>query len=70
MPPGFAHGFCVLSNQSVLHYKVSELYDPKNESGILWNDSSLNIPWPIKTPIISEKDKENISFEEYIKSSA
>jgi len=70
MPPGFAHGFCVLSNQSVLHYKVSELYDPKNDSGILWNDSSLNIPWPIKTPIISEKDKENISFEEYIKSSA
>ena len=66
MPPGFAHGFCVLSDLAVLHYKVSELYDPKNESGILWNDKSLNITWPVKSPILSEKDKENLSFEEYI----
>ena len=70
MPPGFAHGFCVLSNLSVLHYKVSELYDPKNESGILWSDNSLDIPWPVKVPIVSEKDKKNSSFKEYISSSA
>jgi len=70
MPPGFAHGFCVLSSSAVLHYKVSELYDPKNESGILWNDNSLGIPWPVSSPIVSEKDKENLPFKEYINNSA
>ena len=56
MPPGIAHGFCVLSDTSNLHYKVSQKYESKNEAGIIWNDSNLNINWPINNPILSEKD--------------
>tara|TARA_Y100001958_G_C21012336_1_gene391945 strand:- start:32 stop:586 length:555 start_codon:yes stop_codon:yes gene_type:complete len=57
MPPGIAHGFCVLSKEAILHYNTSKVYDPKNESGLIWNDKKLNINWPIKKPIVSEKDK-------------
>jgi len=56
MPPGIAHGFCVLSEISNLHYKVSQKYDSKNEAGIIWNDSTLNINWPTNDPILSKKD--------------
>lgn len=56
MPPGFAHGFCVLSDFADLHYKVSEYYDSKNESGFLWNDPDIGIKWPITNPIINNRD--------------
>jgi dTDP-4-dehydrorhamnose 3,5-epimerase len=54
--PGFAHGFCVLSEFADLHYKVSRLYDRSDEGGLIWNDSDVGIRWPIDTPVISERD--------------
>jgi dTDP-4-dehydrorhamnose 3,5-epimerase len=56
MPPGVAHGFCVLSDFAILHYKVTKMYNKNNEAGIKWNDNILNVRWPIKKPIISKKD--------------
>jgi dTDP-4-dehydrorhamnose 3,5-epimerase len=56
IPPGFAHGFCVLSESALFMYKCTELYDPEVEGGIIWNDPDLAIPWPIQTPTLSNKD--------------
>ena len=67
IPEGFAHGYCSLSSESILHYKMTEYRDKKFERGILWNDKDLNIEWPIKKPIISARDKANISFKNFIK---
>jgi dTDP-4-dehydrorhamnose 3,5-epimerase len=57
IPPGFAHGFCVLSETAEVEYKCTELYDPADEFGILWNDPELDITWPVREPILSEKDR-------------
>ncbi|KJY79062.1 dTDP-4-dehydrorhamnose 3,5-epimerase [Vibrio nigripulchritudo] len=56
IPPGFAHGFCVLSEQADFIYKCTEFYSPQDECGLVWNDKTLNIKWPVDDPIISEKD--------------
>jgi dTDP-4-dehydrorhamnose 3,5-epimerase len=56
IPHGFAHGFCVLSDWADLHYKVSQRYDPHDEGGLIWNDGDLAIDWPIKNPVVSERD--------------
>lgn len=56
MAPGFAHGFCVLSDWADLHYKVSQEYDPRDEGGVLWNDPDIGIQWPIRTPRVSSRD--------------
>ena len=66
IPEGFAHGYCSLTKDSLLHYKMTEYRDKKLERGILWNDKDLNIKWPLKNPIISVKDKSNISFKNFI----
>lgn len=58
IPPGFAHGFCVLSNKADFLYKCTDFYDPNDEGGIIWNDSSLSIEWPVNAPILSKKDME------------
>ena len=59
IPKGFAHGFIVLSESAIVSYKVDNYYDPNYESGVLWNDTDLNIDWKIKADevILSEKDK-------------
>lgn len=57
VPPGFAHGFCVLSESADFQYKCTDYYDPSDESGLLWNDPVINIKWPIINPLLSEKDK-------------
>jgi dTDP-4-dehydrorhamnose 3,5-epimerase len=54
--PGFAHGFCVLSEFADLHYKVSRLYDREDEAGLIWNDRDVGIRWPIANPIVSLRD--------------
>ena len=56
VPPGFAHGFVVLSDEADFEYKCTDYYDPSDEGSILWNDSDLDIPWPIDNPILSNKD--------------
>lgn len=57
VPPGFAHGFCVLSDWAEVHYKTTEEYSPEHEAGILWNDPEIGIHWPIADPVLSERDK-------------
>jgi dTDP-4-dehydrorhamnose 3,5-epimerase len=57
IPPGFAHGFCVLSETVVFAYKCTDFYNPSVEGGILWSDPDLRIPWEIENPLLSEKDK-------------
>lgn len=57
IPPGFAHGFCVLSDEVDFHYKCTDYYSPGAEQGIAWNDAKLNIPWPVQQPILSAKDE-------------
>ena len=59
IPEGFAHGYAVLSESAIFQYKCTELYHPEDEYGLLWNDKDLNIEWPVKKPILSQKD-ENI----------
>jgi dTDP-4-dehydrorhamnose 3,5-epimerase len=56
IPPGFAHGFLVLSESAMFHYKCTEFYSPKDEITLLWNDPALGIEWPDRQPIVSEKD--------------
>ncbi len=56
IPQGFAHGYCVLSEEAIFQYKCTDTYHPEDEYGLLWNDADLGITWPIKTPLISEKD--------------
>lgn len=68
MPPGFAHGFCVLSDSAVLHYSASKTYNYKNSNGLIWNDEKIKIKWPIKKPIISDRDKNFKSVTSLIKS--
>ena len=70
VPPGFAHGFLVLSDFAEIIYKCTREYAPAAEAGIIWNDPRLNIPWPVKTPMLSEKDKvyptlENAELEDW-----
>ena len=67
IPKGFAHGFCSLENNTILHYKCTKYRSAKSEVGILWNDPELKIKWPIKKVIISKKDKHNLSFLEFEK---
>ena len=57
IPPGFAHGFCVLSQEAEVEYKCTELYEPKGELTLRWNDPAINISWPIEAPILSDKDR-------------
>ncbi|HEX4976149.1 MAG TPA: dTDP-4-dehydrorhamnose 3,5-epimerase [Pseudomonadales bacterium] len=63
VPPGFAHGFLVLSDCADFEYKCTDYYDPSDEGCLLWNDASLAIDWPIDTPLLSNKDQAGMSFE-------
>jgi len=57
VPPGFAHGFCVLSKTAHMQYKCTTLYRPDDEITIAWNDPELGIDWPVENPILNEKDR-------------
>lgn len=63
VPPGCAHGFCVLSEKAQVQYKCTALYDPSDEIGIAWNDAALAIRWPIAEPLLSERDRRHASFQ-------
>ena len=56
IPPGFAHGFCVLSNRVHVEYKCTDVYDPGFELTVAWNDPEIGIRWPLETPELSGKD--------------
>jgi dTDP-4-dehydrorhamnose 3,5-epimerase len=67
VPAGFAHGFCSLEDNTILHYKCTKYRHAKSEIGIMWNDPELKIHWPKKKFIISNKDKKNLSFSDCAK---
>ena len=56
IPPGFAHGFCVLSDTAIFSYKCTAYYDQPSEGGVLWNDPDIAIDWPLSDPLLSDKD--------------
>ena len=64
VPPGFAHGFCVVSPLAQVEYKCTDLYDPKSEIGVAWNDPALAIPWPVAEPILSDRDRRHQTLAE------
>jgi dTDP-4-dehydrorhamnose 3,5-epimerase len=65
IPRGFAHGFCTMTNESEVLYKVDNFYNKEAERGLLWNDTELQIVWPTQSPILSEKDKHNMTFKDF-----
>jgi dTDP-4-dehydrorhamnose 3,5-epimerase len=65
IPEGFAHGFCGLDRENIVYYLCSKYREKNYEIGIKWNDQNLKIKWPVKKPILSKKDLNNISFEDY-----
>ena len=67
VPAGFAHGFCSLEDDTILHYKCTKYRHSKSEVGIMWNDPELKIHWPKRKFILSDKDKKNLSFSDYTK---
>ena len=67
IPPGFAHGFLAREKENIVHYYNTNFRSSKHEIGIIWNDPSLKIKWPIKKPILSNKDKNNNLFNFFFK---
>jgi dTDP-4-dehydrorhamnose 3,5-epimerase len=56
IPPGFAHGFCVLSEEAIFHYKCTEIYHAECEIAVAWNDPAIGIDWPLVSPAVSDRD--------------
>jgi dTDP-4-dehydrorhamnose 3,5-epimerase len=67
-PAGFARGFCVLSEFAEIQYKCTGIYNNKAESGILWNDPAIGIQWPVKDPILSDKDAKAQTLAQWLAS--
>ena len=63
IPPGFAHGFCVLSDGADVEYKCTDVYTPGEEIALIWNDQQVAIQWPLESPILSPKDATGQSLE-------
>ncbi|MNF42206.1 dTDP-4-dehydrorhamnose 3,5-epimerase [compost metagenome] len=66
IPPGYAHGFCVLSEVADFQYKCTDLYFPEDEGGLLWSDPDVKIPWPVEAPKLSAKDQLNPTLRQLL----
>lgn len=66
IPRGFAHGFCTLTDESEVLYKVDNVYNREHEGGLLWSDPGLAIDWPVETPLLSEKDARNMTLRAFV----
>jgi dTDP-4-dehydrorhamnose 3,5-epimerase len=64
IPEGFAHGFAVLSSSALVSYKTTAHYSPQDEQTLIWNDPQIGISWPVKNPIVSEKDIQGLTLKE------
>jgi len=64
IPYGFAHGFVVLSEAALFHYKCTKFYSPKEELSIRWDDPDIGIEWPVKAPVVSEKDAKGLRLRD------
>jgi dTDP-4-dehydrorhamnose 3,5-epimerase len=64
IPPGFAHGFLVTSESALFQYKCTEIYSPKDEMAVRWDDPAIGIQWPIKDPLLSERDSKALRLED------
>tara|TARA_R110002020_G_scaffold132783_2_gene296416 strand:- start:1654 stop:2205 length:552 start_codon:yes stop_codon:yes gene_type:complete len=65
IPPGFAHGFITLEDNTIFSYKCTNIYNKESEGTLMWNDEDLNIDWHTPTPIVSEKDEQGINFKNF-----
>jgi dTDP-4-dehydrorhamnose 3,5-epimerase len=66
IPKGFAHGFCTLTERTVVLYKVDSCYAPDHQGGLRWNDETLAIPWPVEAPTLSARDSRLPYFSDFI----
>ena len=66
IPKGFAHAYYSYDKTNIIYYKLSNFYKPQYEDGIIWNDKTANIKWPIKNPLISSKDRKLGTFSEFV----
>jgi dTDP-4-dehydrorhamnose 3,5-epimerase len=66
IPAGFAHGFCVLSDEAEVLYKASQLYSPAHERGLLWSDPTAGVAWPVAEPLLSERDRQAGTLADYL----
>jgi dTDP-4-dehydrorhamnose 3,5-epimerase len=66
IPKGFAHGFETLADKTIFTYKCTDYYHPASEGGVAWDSPELSLPWRTKNPILSEKDKNNVYFKDFV----
>ena len=66
IPPGFAHGFVALENETIFFYKCTNIYNKESERSIIWNDPDLGIDWGVENPIVAEKDKLAMRFRDFV----
>lgn len=66
VPRGFAHGFCTLTQNVIIQYKVDNPYSPEHDSGIRWNDADIGVKWNVENPVLSEKDRNAQFFKDFV----
>lgn len=67
IPRGCGNSYLILSDEAIYEYQVNQYYAPGMEKGMMWNDPEIGIEWPLENPVLSDKDKQNPSFEEFMK---